>query len=161
MKNWKKGTLVTSYSKTDNRIFRIVDKIPMTSYKDGTWYLMEHVLGEQNENTQYRCIMRYKNFRKLSQEEFNKIDQKEMNTEFKEFKGDFKKGSLVKGVDRSYTRSIYEVVNYYPIPELGIVGMVVKGKEFDGKKINYDFEFIHLDSFELYSPTEEELKIIK
>ena len=162
MKDWKEGTLVTPYSTSDKRIFRIVKEMPVEGYQYKKWYLMEHVLGEQNQITQYPCIMKSRKFRKLSQEEFDLINPKDFNNNFKILKGEFPIGSYIKGKDRRYTRSTYQVQNYYPIPDLNINGLFVKLIEFNGRSYyNYNKEFIHLGKFNLYLPTKEELNIIK
>jgi hypothetical protein len=161
MKDWKEGTLVTPYSNSDKRVFKVIKEMPITGHRYKKWYLMEHVLGEQNQLTQHPCIMKASKFRKLSQEEFDQINPKDFNTNFKSLKGEFPIDSYIKGKDRSFTRSIYKVVNYYPIPDLNINGLFVKLIEFNGKSyLKYNKEFIYPDEFDLYYPTEEKFKII-
>lgn len=162
-KEWINGTLVKHYSTNDNRVFKVVKEIPIIGYKYKEWYLVELIRGDKNQQTQYRMILRKNKLQKIKQKDFDSLNilPEELNQEFKELEGEFPRGSLIKGVDRSGPRSIYGVEAYYPIPDLGINGLLVKHLEFRGRKGNDKMpHFIHLDKFALYTPTKEEMDII-
>lgn len=149
------GTLVTPWSKNDNRVFIVVENTRLYN-DDKKWCIVDQVHGERDEYTQYRCLMRSNKLRKLSQEEFDTVYPNLERPVKTEIEGEFPIDSYIMGRDRTYQRSIYQAKGFVTIPELERTGIITKLISFGAFVNKHDRTAVSLDDYEIYHLTDED-----